>query len=139
MAKELSAKQQRFVDEYLIDFNISKAALRAGYSEKTGARLLKNEAVEQLIRKRRNDLQDKTAITAQRVVQELAGIGFDRDHAKNMDRIRALELIGKHIGMFDERITANVTATTSVTATIDVEKSKLDCILQQLKGGSEDG
>ncbi|MFR7383035.1 MAG: terminase small subunit, partial [[Clostridium] leptum] len=34
MAK-LTAKQQRFVDEYLIDLNATQAAIRAGYSEKT--------------------------------------------------------------------------------------------------------
>lgn len=33
MAK-LTAKQQRFVDEYLIDLNATQAAIRAGYSEK---------------------------------------------------------------------------------------------------------
>jgi len=33
--KKLTAKQQRFVDEYLIDLNGTQAAIRAGYSEKT--------------------------------------------------------------------------------------------------------
>ena len=36
MAK-LTAKQQRFCDEYLIDLNATQAAIRAGYSEKTAA------------------------------------------------------------------------------------------------------
>lgn len=36
MAK-LTAKQQRFCDEYLIDLDGTKAAIRAGYSEKTAA------------------------------------------------------------------------------------------------------
>ena len=31
----LTAKQQRFVEEYLIDLNATQAAIRAGYSEKT--------------------------------------------------------------------------------------------------------
>ena len=34
MAK-LTEKQQRFVDEYLIDLNATQAAIRAGYSVKT--------------------------------------------------------------------------------------------------------
>jgi phage terminase small subunit len=34
MAK-LTAKQQRFCDEYLIDLNATQAAIRAGYSKKT--------------------------------------------------------------------------------------------------------
>ncbi len=35
--KMLNPKQQRFVDEYLIDLNATQAAIRAGYSEKTAA------------------------------------------------------------------------------------------------------
>ena len=35
--KGLTAKQQRFCDEYLIDLNATQAAIRAGYSEKTAA------------------------------------------------------------------------------------------------------
>lgn len=35
MAKKLTAKQQRFVEEYLVDLNATQAAIRAGYSEKT--------------------------------------------------------------------------------------------------------
>ncbi len=31
----LTAKQQRFVEEYLIDLNATQAAIRAGYSSKT--------------------------------------------------------------------------------------------------------
>lgn len=41
MAK-LTAKQQRFCDEYLIDLNATQAAIRAGYSPKT-ARMIANE------------------------------------------------------------------------------------------------
>ena len=46
MTQELNPKQQRFVDEYLIDLNGKQAAIRAGYSEKTAevqaSRLLSN-------------------------------------------------------------------------------------------------
>lgn len=38
MAK-LTAKQQRFCDEYLIDLNATQAAIRAGYSEKTARQI----------------------------------------------------------------------------------------------------
>ena len=37
MSKKLTPKQQRFVDEYLIDLNATQAAIRAGYSAKTAA------------------------------------------------------------------------------------------------------
>lgn len=49
MAK-ISAKQELFVDEYLIDLNATQAAIRAGYSPKTaeqqGSRLLSNVKVK---------------------------------------------------------------------------------------------
>ena len=55
MAK-LTAKQQRFCDEYLIDLNATQAAIRAGYSPKTAAqaaaRLLTNVKVQEYIAKR---------------------------------------------------------------------------------------
>lgn len=48
--KELSAKQKKFVQEWLTDFNGTRAALRAGYSEKsaaqTASRLMKDPAVQ---------------------------------------------------------------------------------------------
>lgn len=49
----LKGKQQRFVDEYLIDLNATQAAIRAGYSEKTAneqaARLLANVSIKEAI------------------------------------------------------------------------------------------
>lgn len=39
MANRLTAKQQRFCDEYLIDLNATQAAIRAGYSEKTARQI----------------------------------------------------------------------------------------------------
>ena len=52
----LSNKQRVFVEEYLIDFNATQAALRAGYSERTaysiGARLLKNVEISEEIKVR---------------------------------------------------------------------------------------
>jgi len=37
--EKLTAKQQRFCDEYLIDLNATQAAIRAGYSEKTARQI----------------------------------------------------------------------------------------------------
>lgn len=76
----LNVKQQRFVDEYLIDLNATQAALRAGYSPLTsyaqGARLLKHAEVAKAIAERQGKLIEKTGITQERVLNELALIGF---------------------------------------------------------------
>lgn len=76
----LTAKQQRFVDEYLKDLNATQAAIRAGYSEKT-ARSISNENmtkpdIQAAIAKGMQDRSGRTQITQDMVLQELAKIGF---------------------------------------------------------------
>ncbi|EMG53151.1 terminase small subunit [Ochrobactrum sp. CDB2] len=76
----LTPKQERFVAEYLIDLNATQAAIRAGYSEKTaqqqGSRLLLNVVVQEAIAKGQNKTAEKLEITKDRIVEELAKIGF---------------------------------------------------------------
>ncbi|WP_051983782.1 terminase small subunit [Burkholderia pyrrocinia] len=78
--KKLTAKQQRFVDEYLVDLNASAAARRAGYSERTaneqGARLLAKVSVQEAVRAAMSDRRERTHITQDRVLRELARIAF---------------------------------------------------------------
>ena len=77
---ELYTKQGLFVREYLVDLNATKAAERAGYSRKTaysqGQRLLQNAAVRDEIQALMNKRATKLEITAERVLAELALIGF---------------------------------------------------------------
>lgn len=77
---ELTPKQRAFVREYLIDLNATQAALRAGYSAKTaysqGERLLKHVEVDRAISAAMKMRSDRTEITADRVLKELAKIGF---------------------------------------------------------------
>lgn len=79
-AAKLTAKQSRFVDEYLVDLNATQAAIRAGYSEKTaesqGARLLRNAKVAAAIQERMADREKRTEVTQDRVLKELARLGF---------------------------------------------------------------
>ncbi len=76
----LTPKQERFVAEYLIDLNATQAAIRAGYSEKTaqqqGSRLLLNVVVQEAISKGQNKTAEKLEVTKDRIVEELAKIGF---------------------------------------------------------------
>lgn len=76
----LNDKQQRFVDEYGVDANATQAAIRAGYSEASaevqGCRLLRNAKVGAEIAKRAAKRAEKLEITAERVLAELALIGF---------------------------------------------------------------
>ena len=76
----LTARQARFVQEYLVDLNATQAAIRAGYSEKTaysmGQRLLKHVEVAAAISKAQAKRADRTGVTQDQVMAELAKIGF---------------------------------------------------------------
>ncbi len=77
---KLTAKQERFVSEYLIDLNATQAAIRAGYSERTaeqqGYQLLQKTSVAEAISKAQNKTATKLEITKERIVEELAKIAF---------------------------------------------------------------
>ena len=143
----LTPKQRRFADEYMIDLNPTRAYRAVYLSVKkdetaaaAAARLLKNVNVSDYIAERMQAQQQRTGITQDRVLRELACIGFAKasDYAKvdgplvtitptdqlspeqvaaiagieqgNFgikiklhDKLKALELLGKHLGMFDKQ------------------------------------
>lgn len=76
----LTAKQKRFVAEYLIDLNGKQAAIRAGYSvrraEVTASELLANRKVSEGVALAMAAREQRTHITQDRVLQELARIAF---------------------------------------------------------------
>jgi len=76
----LTPKQARFVEEYLVDLNATQAASRAGYSPRTaneqGARLLAKASVSAAIQAAQAKRSERTEITADRVLTELAKLGF---------------------------------------------------------------
>lgn len=80
MSGALTAKQSRFVAEYLIDLNATQAAIRAGYSAKTAQQIssenLSKPVVAAAIAEGQKVLAAKSGVTAERIVKELAKIGF---------------------------------------------------------------
>lgn len=76
----ITPKQQRFVDEYLVDLNASAAARRAGYSEKTARqqadRMLTKVDIQAAIAERQKALRQRVEITQEMVISELAKIAF---------------------------------------------------------------
>lgn len=77
---KLTAKQQLFVNEYLVDLNATQAAIRAGYSEKTAGQIgeqnLKKLEIANEIEKRMKDREKRTEITQDMVLKELARLAF---------------------------------------------------------------
>lgn len=152
----LSPKQQRFVEEYLIDLNATQAAIRAGYSKKTASEMgyenLNKPQILDAITHAKAERSARTEITQDMVLQELAKIGFadirnvaawgstpvvDEDGSmtypvelinsaeiddktaaaisevsltaqgvkvKMIDKKGALDSIGKHLGMFTDKV-----------------------------------
>lgn len=168
--KNLTPKQAEFVRQYLIDLNASKAAIRAGYKEKWAAvncdKLLKNTNVKASIQEEMAKRAERTEITQDMVVKELARIGFadmsdfvtiddggmiqanpldtleegksriirkvrekrvikstaEGDHVLDAtyefelcDKVKSLELLGKHLGMFTEKRDINLNQPLEVT------------------------
>lgn len=145
----LTKKQKAFVEEYLIDLNATQAAIRAGYSTRTaysiGDENLRKPEIKSAIDKALAERSKRTGISADRIMLELAKLGFvnptdviNMDDAtirgqanredtaaissvkvkiiptedgpiverevKTYDKIRALELMGKHLGIFKDRL-----------------------------------
>lgn len=78
--KELNDRQLQFCKEYIIDFNATRAAIRAGYSEKTarsqGQRLLTDVDIQRQIEKEKEQRQARAEITADKVLQQLWRMAF---------------------------------------------------------------
>jgi phage terminase small subunit len=76
----LTDKEERFCLEYLIDLNATQAAKRAGYSEKTANEIGSQNLAKLSIQNRISELKQarvkRTEITADKVLKELAKIGF---------------------------------------------------------------
>nr|DAZ41810.1 MAG TPA: Terminase small subunit [Caudoviricetes sp.] len=164
MAK-LTEKQQRFVDEYLIDLNATQAAIRAGYSAKTaneqGCQNLAKLSIQQAIAEKMAERSKRTGINQDRIVLELAKIAFvkmtdivdeegrirpdatDDDlsciesvkykesssmngdsverEVKISSKLKALELLGKHLGMWNDKIDVNVAIPVVISGEDDLE------------------
>lgn len=128
MAARLTDKQQRFVEEYLIDLNATKAAIRAGYSpqnaDKIGSQLLGKTRVSEAIQAEKTARSERTEITQDYVLKKLKEIAeHPASDAQDSDlkyssKIKALELLGKHVGAFNGK--GNSDGDTEVQVIIDV-------------------
>ena len=105
----LTDKQQRFVDEYLIDLNATQAAIRAGYSEKTaksiGQENLTKPDIQKAIQEAQESLSNKTQLTVDMVVNGLLKEAQDYAEGSTQSaRVSAWAHLGKHLGMFKDKI-----------------------------------
>lgn len=131
---KLTAKQQRFCDEYLIDLNATQAAIRAGYSKKTakdiGCENLAKPNIKEYIDARMAEKNKELIADQDEVLRYLTsvlrgesqsteivveGVGDGCSEARTIqkepsekDRLKAAELLGKRYGLYTEKIEADV-------------------------------
>lgn len=109
--QDLTPKQKRFIEEYTIDMNATRAAIRAGYSQKTaysiGQELLTKPEISAAIAQIQAARAEKTGVTAEWGIMRLRDV-HDRAMSQSKPDYaaanRALELLGKHSGMFTDRL-----------------------------------
>jgi len=113
---KLTAKQERFVEEYMIDSNAAASARRAGFTKKNsdaiGMQLLRKSHVRAAIAAKREKLSQKTGDTAERIIAELQ---FNYQRALELNDMsaanKAVELRGKHLKMFVDHVKHDVGVT----------------------------
>ena len=107
----LTPRQTRFVKEYLVDLNGTQAAIRAGYSahtaNKQSTRLLTNADIKAAVEAGAATQHAQLDLTAEKVLTELLGVGYATVNATDVrvsDKLRALELLAKHLGLLTEQV-----------------------------------
>ena len=139
----MTAKQQRFCDEYLIDLNATQAAIRAGYSEKNARNIasenLAKPNIKQYIDERMAEKESELIADQNEVLKYLTsvmrgesasevvvveGIGDGCSEARAMqkapdekERLKAAELLGKRYGLYTEKIDADIDTDLNITIT----------------------
>lgn len=139
--REMTEKQKRFADEYLISLNATQAAIKAGYEGKfvgqNADKLLKNTKISEYISARMAEKEARlianqdeilkylTSVmrgesVSEVVVVEGGGNGFSeaRRIEKSPDekeRLKAAELLGKRYGLYTEKIEQDVDMELNIT------------------------
>ena len=103
-------KEGIFCKEYVKDLNGTRAAVAAGYSMRgahvIASRMLQRTTVKAQLAKLIQKQADKLEITPDKVLAELGKIGFHSGplDIKLTDKIRSLELLGKYLKLFVEKV-----------------------------------
>ena len=126
--REITAKQRRFCEEYLIDLNGTQAAIRAGYSPKTAKAIASENLTKPYIAAEIAAAfaarSERTEVTQDQVLKELTRIGFaviPEEVVRVADKLAALDKLAKHLGMFTEHHHHTGEVTSSVRDLSDAE------------------
>ena len=106
---DLTPKQERFCQEYLVDLSGKHAAIRAGYApgsaEVAGSRLLSQAKISARIAELQKETRQRTDVEIDDVVAMLLASYRDAKAAnQHGPAVRAAELLGKRLGAFTEKL-----------------------------------
>jgi phage terminase small subunit len=135
--ENMTAKQMRFCDEYLIDLNATQAAIRAGYSEKSaramGAENLSKPYIKAYIAQRMAEKEAQLIASQDEVLKYLTAVMRSSTKSSVLartesgaeviiekppdekERLRAAELLGKRYGLYTDRIEQEVDMDLTIT------------------------
>ena len=103
----MTTKMENFVNEYFVDFNASQAVLRAGYKtrvpNKFAAKMMQHPLVAAAVAARKEERQEKFELNAEYVITKLVAIADRQEEVNPAATLRALELLGKHLGLYRDR------------------------------------
>ncbi len=108
--KELTPKQEKFCNEYLVDLNATQAAIRAGYSKKTakegGYENLTKPHIKARVAQLQHKVEEKFEIRLEDVLKRIEKTGLDEEHK---DQLKANDLLVKHLGGYTEKLEIHAT------------------------------
>ena len=101
---KLTAKQERFCQEYILDLNATQAAIRAGYSEKTakdiGCQNLAKLYISDRIAEMQEEIRSRNDVTIDFVINGIKEIAVQGEQENN--RLKAFDMLGKHLGIYEK-------------------------------------
>jgi len=101
----MTPKQQTFAQEYLRDLNATQAAKRAGYShpQVQGSQLLTHPAVKSRVQTELKNRSERVRVDTDWVITKLCLEASSPSNNASV-RVKALELLGRHLGVFSSDV-----------------------------------
>jgi len=103
----MTTKQELFINNYLIHFNATRAAIEAGYSEDTAYSIanenLRKPDIKEVVDKRIAEIVAQTNDKRAYLIKFWQKV-IDDPESKQSDRIKASDLLGKYLAMFTENL-----------------------------------
>ena len=106
----LTKRQREFCEEYIKDYNLTKAYGRVYTSaaEKNWAslasKLFSDARIKEYVRQLEEQVFQEKGINAEHIAVELAKIAFEDPDASRADKMKAIELLGKQINLYTQKV-----------------------------------